>query len=302
MDSPPALPHPMSPVRRRPAENRYRHPVIRTFLHLVLRLACLLLLMVSASFGQISTAVLEGTVEDALGARIPDARVKLVSGITGAESCSITSHDGSFALFGIIPGPYSVNIEREGFSTAQISGITLNLGETKDFLIQLRVGPITETVRIDAAEITVDTSANALSTQISGRLAASLPLNGRSFEDIFTLTPGTLTDSPQSFESRSATRGGVAVNGQRSGMNRFFIDGVSANFGLLTSPPRANSQLRATPSPSPPWERPSASPPSMQSRNSRFWVPTTRQRRWRSRWPVQYCHQIWIKRNARKCF
>jgi hypothetical protein len=206
--------------------------VIRTFLHLVLRLGCLLLLMVSASFGQISTAVLEGTVEDALGARIPDARVKLVSGITGAESSSMTSHQGSFALVGIIPGPYSVNIEREGFSTAQISGITLNLGETKDLLIQLRVGPITETVRIDAAEITVDTSANALSTQISGRLAASLPLNGRSFEDIFTLTPGTLTDSPQSFESRSATRGGVAVNGQRSGMNRFFVDGVSANFGL----------------------------------------------------------------------
>ncbi len=176
--------------------------------------------------------MLEGIVEDSSGARISDARVRLVSGVTGAESRSITALDGSFILPGVVPGPYSLTIERDGFSTAQISGITLGIGEAKNLLVRLTVGPVTETIRIDAADVAVDTTGAASSTQISGRFAANLPLNGRSFEDLFTMTPGALTDSPQASEDRNGTRGGVGINGQRGNMNRFFVDGVSANFGL----------------------------------------------------------------------
>jgi hypothetical protein len=206
------------------------HPIMR--LAWLFRLACLLLIFAPLASSQIGTAMLEGIVEDSSGSRIPDARVRLVSGITGAESHSVTGHEGSFALPGVFPGPYSLTIERDGFSTAQISGIALSIGESKSLLIRLTVGPVNETIRIDAADVAVDTTEGASSTQISGKLAARLPLNGRSFEDLFTLTPGALMDSPQAIEGRNPARGGVGINGQRSDMNRFFVDGISANFGL----------------------------------------------------------------------
>ncbi len=80
-----------------------------------------LLLSAPRAISQSGSVIVEGVVEDASGARIPEARVKLVSSATGAENRSVTNQLGLFALPGVIPGLYSLVIEREGFATAQIS-------------------------------------------------------------------------------------------------------------------------------------------------------------------------------------
>jgi hypothetical protein len=199
----------------------------RRMIWLVLVLSCS-----THAFAQVSTANLAGVVEDATGARISDANIKLINILTGAESDSTTSHDGVFLLPGMIPGAYTLQVERLGFATAQVSGLILTAGETRNLLIGLRVGSITETVEIDATEITLNTIDAAVSTVIGQKFVANVPVNGRSFQDLITMTPGVLTQSPQAIAGQAGPGGGLSVNGQRTNTNYFLVDGVSGNFGM----------------------------------------------------------------------
>jgi hypothetical protein len=83
------------------------------------------------TFAQISTASLVGIVQDSSAAAIPDANVKLINTQTGSENDSETGDDGSFILSGVLPGVYTLQINRTGFATTQLNGINLNVGDTK---------------------------------------------------------------------------------------------------------------------------------------------------------------------------
>lgn len=100
---------------------------------------------------QVSTATVVGTVQDSSSAAIPDAQLKLMNDQTGTENDSRTGGDGRFVLTGILPGVYRLWIQRNGFATAQLSGITLNIGDTRNFLVRLKIGPVTESVTVDAS-------------------------------------------------------------------------------------------------------------------------------------------------------
>jgi hypothetical protein len=180
---------------------------------------------------QVSAANVAGVVEDSTGARIPDASVKLINVLTGTENASTTNRDGVFLLPGVIPGTYTLQIERQGFSTAQITGLALNIGYTRNLLIRLKVGSVTETVEIDATGITLNTADASISTTVGRDFVADIPLNGRSFQDLITMTPGVLTQSPQAIAGPLGASGNLSVNGQRTNTNYFLVDGVSGNFG-----------------------------------------------------------------------
>jgi hypothetical protein len=185
-------------------------------------------------FAQVNTANVVGIVEDSTEARIPDATLKLINTLTGAENGSTTSHSGVFLLPGVLPGSYMLQIEREGFATAQVTGLILNMGDTKNLLIHLRIGSVTETVQIDASGVTINTVDASVSTEIDRKFIANIPLNGRSFQDLISMTSGVLTDSPQAMAGQLGANGGLSVNGQRTSANYFMVDGISANFGTAS--------------------------------------------------------------------
>jgi hypothetical protein len=186
------------------------------------------------AFAQVSTANVVGIVEDSTEARIPDASLKLINVLTGTENDSTTSHNGVFLLPGVLPGTYMLQIEREGFATAQVTGLTLNIGDTKSLLIRLRIGSVTETVQIDGAGITLNTADASVSTVVDRKFVANIPLNGRSFQDLISMTSGVLTESPQAMVGQLGASGGSSVNGQRTDANHIMVDGVSANFGTAS--------------------------------------------------------------------
>ena len=197
---------------------------------LLMCLVALVLMPTSCLFAQIGTANLAGIVEDSTGARVPDARVKLINVVTGSESDATTSLSGVFLLPGAFPGTYILRIEREGFATAQVSGLVLRESDTRYLLIQLKVGPVTETVQIDVSSISLNTSDAAVGAALERKFIAGLPLNGRSFQDLITITPGVLTQNPQALGGNLGA-GGLSVNGQRADANYILVDGVSGNFG-----------------------------------------------------------------------
>jgi Carboxypeptidase regulatory-like domain/TonB-dependent Receptor Plug Domain/TonB dependent receptor len=194
---------------------------------------CLIFLLLALPVSaQVGTASMMGSVEDSTGAALPDADLKLVNSQTGTENVSRTSGDGRFILPGVLPGAYSLQIERSGFATTQLSGIILNVGDTKNLLIRLKVGATTESVNVDASGLTLNTTDGSVSTVVDRRFVSSIPLNGRSFQDLISMTPGIVTQNPQASGQQSDPQGDFSVNGQRVDANSFYVDGVSANTNL----------------------------------------------------------------------
>jgi Carboxypeptidase regulatory-like domain len=95
----------------------------------------LLLCIGLRAFAQFSAATVAGVVQDSSKAAVTDASLKLINTQTGTENDSITSPEGGFLLAGIIPGAYTLQIERDGFATTHVNGITLNGGDIKRLLI-----------------------------------------------------------------------------------------------------------------------------------------------------------------------
>ena len=193
------------------------------------QLLFILLFFGASSWAQVSTATLLGIVQDSTKASLPAATVKLINIQTGAENDSVTNRDGGFLLNGVLPGAYTLRIERTGFATTQVNGITLNVGDSKTLLIRMKVGSVTESVEVDASGLTLNTTDASVSTVVDRKFVGSVPLNGRSFQDLISMTPGIVTQNPQAASQLGNTQGEFSVNGQQPLANSFLVDGVSAN-------------------------------------------------------------------------
>jgi Carboxypeptidase regulatory-like domain/TonB dependent receptor/TonB-dependent Receptor Plug Domain len=189
------------------------------------------------AFAQFSAATVTGAVQDSTRAGITGANLKLINTQTGTENDSSTNQEGGFLLPGVIPGAYTLQIEHDGFATTQVNGIVLNAGVTKNLMIRMKIGAVTETVNVDASGLTLNRTNATVSTVVDRKLIATVPLNARSLQDLILLTPGIVTQSPQTATlTGSQTQADFSVNGQRTESNLFFVDGVSANLSSgLTS-------------------------------------------------------------------
>lgn len=207
-------------IHHRPLSLVARH-VLRPAFCLLLSAHCSL----PAAHAQSATATLSGTVEDQNNAVVPGANVKAINTSTGLERQTTTNDEGSFTIPLLPPSSYMVRVERNGFASVEISNVILNVGDQKSLQIQLKAGRITEMVQINADAPLISDSP-AVGTVVDRQFVANLPLNGRSFQSLFELTPGVVLT-----KADSINQGQFSVNGQRANANYFTIDGVSANVG-----------------------------------------------------------------------
>jgi hypothetical protein len=108
----------------------------------------------------------------------------------------------------------------------------------------MKIGSRSESVTVDASGVTLNTSDASVSTVVDHRFVGNIPLNGRSFQDLISMTPGIVTRSPQATGEGSGTQGDFSVNGQQTGSNSFFVDGISAN--ITSGFTSDNSRLAST--------------------------------------------------------
>lgn len=205
-------------------------PIVRCLLLTVLFLPtanCLL----PPAFCQSTTATLTGTVEDQNGAVIPGVSITIQNTATSLERQTATSDSGQFVVPLLPPGNYTVTVKRDGFTPVEIRNVILNVGDQKSLPIQLKAGGVTETVLINADAPLINESP-AVGTVVDRTFVENLPLNGRSFQSLISLTPGVVVT-----KTNVESGGQFSVNGQRANANYFTIDGVSANIG---SNPSAN--------------------------------------------------------------
>src|SRR6266542_6137575 len=179
------------------------------------------------AYAQSSTATLSGTVVDQDGAVVPGANITVINAATAQQRQATTNDRGDFTVPLLPPATYTIRVERQGFAIAEVSNVILNVNDQKSLQIQLKAGNITEMVKVTADAPLINESP-AVGTVVDRQFAENIPLNGRSFQSLITLTPGVvLTKTAEGSE-----QGQFSINGQRGDANYFTIDGVSANIGV----------------------------------------------------------------------
>ncbi len=181
-------------------------------------------------FGQSTNAALTGVVDDPSKAVIAGAQITAINTETGVKSSATTNNSGVYVLPGLIPGAYRIEVDKQGFKGIIQAGLVLHVQDVVQLNFHMALGSMTETVTVTADSLNINTTDASVSTVIDRRFVANMPLNGRSFQDLILLTPGVVTNSPQSSGASGAT-GEFSVNGQRTESNVYTVDGVNANTG-----------------------------------------------------------------------
>lgn len=195
-------------------------------------LACLCL--APPVLGQTTRATLTGTVTDPNGAVVPGATVNVINVATNISSGTKTNQVGTYTFTALPPGEYIVDVEVSGFKRNIQTGIILQIAVTSRVDIPLEVGAITEEVRVVSQSPLVRSTSSEQGQVIDYKQIQSLPLNGRLFQQLITLTPGAVpagfadfAENPAGAGARSAVH--HSVNGLPWSGNNYLLDGVANN-------------------------------------------------------------------------
>ena len=189
-----------------------------------------------ALFGQ-ATGSFSGTVSDKAGAVIPGATVRINSQATGLSRESKTDDSGHYLIPLLPVSFYTIRVEAQGFGPVEQKELRLQLDEQRELNFALQPASVSTSVEVNATEVAVETSSPALGQVITSEQVADLPLNGRNFVQLATLTPGTTQETnPNSFftsaaSSEAATRGSfsLSVGGSREQATDWLLDGNDNN-------------------------------------------------------------------------
>ncbi|HEY6399852.1 MAG TPA: carboxypeptidase regulatory-like domain-containing protein, partial [Blastocatellia bacterium] len=210
-------------------------------------LICLLMITVAATaFAQFDTAVVLGTVRDSNGAAVSKATVTLKNTATGIIATAQTDEDGNYQFLNVKIGAYQVLAEAQGFAKAVADNIQVTVNARQRIDLTLKAGAMTETVTITDAAPLLETESSDRGQVINRQQIVNLPLNGRSYADLALLTPGVRrsTLSAQESGTRDAS---FNVNGLRSSLNNFTLDGVDNNFYGTSNQGFSNQVVQASP-------------------------------------------------------
>lgn len=181
---------------------------------------------------QASTGQITGVVSDSTGAVVPNATIKAVNKSTGAAKTTTTSDSGIYQFILLQPGTYTVSASGSGFEERSKDAV-VNVGRTVDVNFELGVEGVSAVVEITGEE--VQTTQSVPDAVLSDSAITNLPLNGRRFQDLATLTPTAQVD-PQ--------RGQISISGQRGINANINVDGADFNqpfFGGIRGGERSNS-------------------------------------------------------------
>ena len=208
----------------------------------VAALITLPLLWGGSAFAQ-STGRIEGNVSDTTGASVPGASVTATNAGTNVSRTVATDSSGYFVITPLLVGEYRVKVELSGFKE-QATRVPLAVNQVARLEFKLEIGTQSEVVEVTGVAPLIDKSTSFIGTVVDAQQVKDLPLNGRNFTQLTTLSPGVTRGTPGSAASggnqsaetfRYGEFGGTAisVNGLREQFNNFMIDSTDNNETLV---------------------------------------------------------------------
>src|SRR5437879_216857 len=198
--------------------------------HAVLILLVLLLGVPSLS-AQVSTSSINGTVVDASGAVVANAKVEAKNEETGAVFRQNTTSSGNFSFASLTPGSYSITVSLTGFQTFTSVHNILTVGTPLVVDVTLKLGTVGQSVEVVESNYQrLETSNATVSDIMDTKQVQDLPLNGRNPLALLTLEPGVVQRTFQGAGS------GTHVFGSRDRSHNVTIDGIDANESTVPNP------------------------------------------------------------------
>jgi len=197
------------------------------------RCALALIVLLSPWLGRAQevTARLAGTVKDQAGAVVPEAALSATHIGTGVVTRTTSDASGDYVFPQLAPGTYTLSVEKSGFASSVISGISLNVDQKASVDVVLQVGQVTQSVQVEAAAPLVDSTSASLGTVVDQQPILDLPLNLRRTGALALIVPGTVDTTGRSLTSANGNGSGFNDNsysgsGGRSTGNLILIDGM----------------------------------------------------------------------------
>ncbi len=195
----------------------------------VFLLPLLLALFAAPASAQV-TATIAGTVTDPDGGYVARAIVEAREAQTGFVRSTLTDSRGRYDLVAIPAGRYEVTVRKEGFTTADRTGIVLTAAGQVVMNVSLRLGEFRQELTVKGGAPLVTPSASSNAGIVDQREIRNLPLNGRSYDELLTLNPGVVDYTSQKGGgvgvSNSAIGNMFAVLGRRPQENLFLLNGI----------------------------------------------------------------------------
>ncbi|MBV9342588.1 MAG: carboxypeptidase regulatory-like domain-containing protein [Acidobacteria bacterium] len=176
------------------------------------------------------SASLSGVITDSSGAAVSAATVNARSLESGTSRSGVTDQSGRYQFFALPVGVYEIRATKEGFAEGIRSGVRLVVGQDASVDLSLRIGEVTEKVKVTADAAVVNLTTQDISGLVGERQVKDLPLNGRSYDLLLTLNPGIVNFTWEKTGgigvSNSTTGNDFAVAGNRPQQNLFILNGV----------------------------------------------------------------------------
>jgi hypothetical protein len=180
----------------------------------------LVLVFVLPANAQTFRGAINGTVTDPSGAVVPAAHVKATNKATSIDYATESTSDGQFVFQDLPVGTYKVTVTAAGFPTLEVDNVSVAQGAIHTLPVQLKISQQSTTVEVSAAALTLDTTTSTQTTLVAGSDLQTLPLNGRDFTQLISVSPGFGGYSAGGFGS---------LNGTRANQVNWQIDGVDNN-------------------------------------------------------------------------
>jgi hypothetical protein len=202
-----------------------------------LLILCFIALMSSSPLYGQAAGSFSGNVLDKSGSSVSGADVTVVSQATGLTRTSKTDSAGHYVIPLLPVGTYTVRVDAAGFQSAASKDLPLQVQEARELDFSLLPASVNTTVVVTGDAVAVETGNPSLGQVITSQQVSQLPLNGRDFVQLATLTAGaTAETNPNSFftsgsDSEVAARGSfsLSVGGSRPNSTDWLLDGVDNN-------------------------------------------------------------------------
>src|SRR5881628_968421 len=176
-------------------------------------------------------AGISGVIRDPSGAVIPGVTITITNPATNSVRSAISNEAGVYNLPGLQPGRYNIKVELPGFRTITQNDVELQIQQSARLDFTLQVGDVSQTVEVEGTAALIATENATVGTVIENKSIVEMPLNGRNFLQLVSLSPNVsygFSDSTQAITRQGGQRAqqNISVAGQRSEFNHFTLDGV----------------------------------------------------------------------------
>ena len=168
-----------------------------------------------------------GTVTDASGSAVANAKVTVTDTAKGTSSETTTNDSGQYTKGQLIPGTYKVTVEATGFSKVVSSDLTVQVDQATQFNAAMQVGNVNQTVEVTAAAPLLQTDRADVAQTFTAKEISELPSIGRNLQSFELLNPGTVKQGwAHAADENPQGSVQIQVNGQPFYATGYYLDGT----------------------------------------------------------------------------